>query len=82
MVEVADSSLDYDRRKKLPLYAAAGIQVYRIINLIDRIVEVYTVPDPVAGQSGSRVDYRPGQAVPVEIAGRLVGTISVAEPLP
>ena len=44
VVEVADSSLEYDRTKKLALYAAAGIPVYWIVNLIDRVVEVYTDP--------------------------------------
>ncbi|MGI8549621.1 MAG: Uma2 family endonuclease [Dehalococcoidia bacterium] len=33
VVEVADSSLGYDRRRKLPLYAAAGIPELWIFNL-------------------------------------------------
>ena len=41
LVEVAESSLQYDRRTKLPLYAAAGIPEVWIVNLIARQIEVY-----------------------------------------
>jgi Uma2 family endonuclease len=44
LMEVADSSLLYDRRTKLPLYAAAGIPEVWIANLRDRQVEVYRDP--------------------------------------
>ncbi len=44
LIEVADSSLDYDRLKKAPLYATTGIVEYWIVNLINDIVEVYTQP--------------------------------------
>jgi Uma2 family endonuclease len=43
LVEVADSSLDADRRMAL-IYGAAGITVYWIVNLVDSQVEVYTGP--------------------------------------
>lgn len=41
IIEVADSSLQYDREVKLPLYASAGVPEYWIINITDRQVEVY-----------------------------------------
>ena len=44
MIEVADSSLGLDRTTKLGIYAAAGIPQYVIVNLPERVVEVYTVP--------------------------------------
>lgn len=44
VVEVADSSLQRDRTTKLRIYAAAGIPCYIIINLADRVIEVYTQP--------------------------------------
>jgi Uma2 family endonuclease len=44
LVEVADSSLDYDRNTKLPLYARAGIREVWIVNLVDNIVEQYRSP--------------------------------------
>jgi Uma2 family endonuclease len=48
VVEVAEASLDYDRRQKGSLYARAGIGDYWIVNLIERVLEVYRdpVPDP------------------------------------
>jgi Uma2 family endonuclease len=46
VVEVAESSLHYDRVTKGSLYARAGIVDYWIVNLIDRMVEVYRTPGP------------------------------------
>src|SRR5947199_3924761 len=45
-VEVADSSLEFDRQHKGSLYARAGVQDYWIVNLIDRVLEVYRDPGP------------------------------------
>ncbi len=49
-IEVADSSLDFDRQHKGSLYARAGIADYWIVNLVDRTLEVYRDPglDPSA----------------------------------
>jgi Uma2 family endonuclease len=44
LVEVADSSLEFDRTVKLPLYAEAGIRELWIVNLIDERLEVYRQP--------------------------------------
>lgn len=52
--EVSDSTLAYDRGKKLRLYAAAGIPEYWIVNLVDNVLEVYR--DPMG--SGSSADYK------------------------
>lgn len=46
VIEVADSSLAYDRTVKMPLYAQAGIAEAWIVNLIDRWIEVYRDPSP------------------------------------
>jgi Uma2 family endonuclease len=50
VVEVAESSLALDREHKGSLYARAGVADYWILNLIDRVLEVYRHPvaDPVA----------------------------------
>lgn len=48
VVEVAHSSLVRDREDKLPIYAAAAIPQYVIINLQSECVEVYEDPDPSA----------------------------------
>jgi Uma2 family endonuclease len=44
LIEVADVSLTYDRKVKLPLYAENGIQEYWIVNLIDDCIEVHRQP--------------------------------------
>jgi Uma2 family endonuclease len=45
-VEVADTSLHFDRHHKGSLYARAGIEDYWIVNLVDRVLEVYRDPGP------------------------------------
>jgi Uma2 family endonuclease len=46
LVEVADSSLEYDRDTKVPLYAGAGIFEYWLVNLVDDLILVYRDPTP------------------------------------
>ena len=48
VIEVADSSLDYDHDVKLPLYAAAGIAETFLVDTINDVVERHT--DPVDGR--------------------------------
>jgi Uma2 family endonuclease len=48
VMEVAKTSLAYDRRRKTKAYATSGIPEYWIINLIDNRIEVFSDPDPVA----------------------------------
>src|SRR5205823_4838937 len=54
MIEVSDSTLDYDRTTKQRLYAEAGIALYWIVNVPDGQIEVYERPDPVAGRYVTR----------------------------
>ena len=44
IVEIADSTLTFDRQQKKKLYARTGIEDYWIINLIDQQVEIYRNP--------------------------------------
>ena len=44
LVEIADTSLEYDRKTKGSLYAKAGILDYWIINLENHQLEVYRKP--------------------------------------
>jgi Uma2 family endonuclease len=44
LIEVADSSLTRDRSLKYRIYAKAGVPLYVIINLQERVAEVYTMP--------------------------------------
>ncbi len=74
IVEVADSSLLEDRAMA-SVYGRAGIPIYWIVNLVDRQVEVYSSPNS-AGYS-SRVDFHPGENVPVVLDGVQIGFIAV-----
>ncbi len=47
VVEVSDATLAYDRTQKLSLCARAGIPEYWIVNLKDRLLEVYRTPSPL-----------------------------------
>jgi Uma2 family endonuclease len=44
IVEVAESSLAFDRAEKGSLYARAGIADFWILNLPDRVLEIYREP--------------------------------------
>src|SRR5262245_48084312 len=44
LVEVAESSLGFDRGHKGSLYARAGLADYWIVNLVDEALEVYRQP--------------------------------------
>ena len=47
-IEVAQSSLGFDRQQKGSLYARAGVQDYWIVNLVDGVLEVYRDAAPDA----------------------------------
>jgi Uma2 family endonuclease len=83
VVEVADSSLDKDHVSKLAIYARARIPVYWIVNLIDRKVEVYTLPrggrNPLYRQC---LEFGPKDILPLILDGKQVGEILVKEILP
>jgi Uma2 family endonuclease len=79
VVEVAESSLAEDR-KMARIYGGSGIPAYWIVNLVDRQVEVYTLP--YSDGYHSRQDFAPGQEVLVVIDGVEVGRIRVADLLP
>ncbi|NJC24542.1 Uma2 family endonuclease [Neolewinella antarctica] len=49
LIEVSDSTLNFDRTTKARLYALAGIKEYWIVNLQQDRVEVYLEPDVAAG---------------------------------
>ncbi len=46
VVEVAETSLAYDRETKVPLYARHDIPECWLVNLQDNVVEVYRQPSP------------------------------------
>jgi Uma2 family endonuclease len=50
VIEVSDSSLALDRERKGSLYARAGLEDYWIVNVVERVLEIYREPlaDPSA----------------------------------
>ncbi len=46
VIEVAESSLAFDREDKGSLYARGGVRDYWIVNLVDGVLEVYRDPGP------------------------------------
>jgi hypothetical protein len=79
LVEVGDTSLAHDRDFKGALYARAGVRLYRIINLVEKQVEVYTDPTDTAGKPHfkNRMDFTLGESVPLQIEGQEVGPLAV-----
>jgi Uma2 family endonuclease len=85
LVEVAESTLAFDRRYKGSLYARAGVADYWIVNLIDRVVEVHRAPvaDPAARFGWRYADVQTfGEAVSISPLIRPDVTIAVADLLP
>ncbi len=81
VIEVADSSLERDRDEKLPVYAAAGVPWYLIVNLRTDALQLYTDPDP-RGQYRTAETLRRGDVLRLPIGGGLVLDLPVADVLP
>jgi Uma2 family endonuclease len=78
VIEVADSSLKFDREDKLRKYATAGIGEYWIVNLLHDRLEVYTAPDPNAASYGTITELAPGDKVTVTLPDGTVVSVDVA----
>jgi Uma2 family endonuclease len=79
VIEIAESSLQYDREVKGPLYAENGIAEYWIVNLIDRCLEVHRRP----GADGTYADtqtLRSGDSVSLALLPAV--SLAVADFLP
>jgi Uma2 family endonuclease len=61
VIEVADSSADHDRAVKVPQYARAGIAELWVVNLPERLIEVYR--QPAAGEYAEHVAVGPGRTL-------------------
>jgi Uma2 family endonuclease len=44
IIEVADSSLEYDQKTKSRLYATSSVEEYWVVNLVQRVIEIHTLP--------------------------------------
>jgi Uma2 family endonuclease len=73
VIEVSDTTLEYDRQVKVPLYARAGVPEAWVVNLADGEIEtyshpaggVYTVTDKLARGGEARSQSVEGLAVEV-----------------
>jgi len=67
VIEVADTTLAYDRGVKLRLYAKSGIPDFWIVNVQNETIEVYGAPTPEGYQTKTikcKGDYATLAAVP------------------
>jgi Uma2 family endonuclease len=74
IIEVADTTLAYDRQVKTPLYAKAGVAEIWIINLTEEQIEVYAEP---AGDTYQIVsNFRRGEEARSHTIARLSVTVA------
>jgi Uma2 family endonuclease len=86
LIEASDTSYAYDRYQKLPVYAAAGVPLYWILDLNRRRLEVYAKPitpsqETPAYYAETRI-YNENEEVPLILDGREVARFAVREILP
>ncbi len=66
LVEVSDSTVQFDRRTKVPLYARHGIpEVWLVVGPKRRHIEIYRDPQPERGSYQTRLQLREGALAPV-----------------
>ncbi len=65
LVEVSDSTVQYDREIKLPLYARHAIPEVWLVIVPQRCIEVYRIPQPEYGDYQTRLHAREGVLAPV-----------------
>lgn len=80
--EVADASLVYDRRRKLSVYARAGIPQYVIVNLQDDVLELHERPVAAEGTYESTTIVRRGETLRLALGGSAVLEVDAARLLP
>lgn len=78
LIEVADSSLRYDRTIKLPLYAAAGVPEYWIVDLRGRLVDAYRGPSGAA--YAEKTTHRAGETLALAAAPGIVVPLEILFP--
>ena len=61
LIEVSDSSLEYDRGEKLQLHAGAGVREYWVVNIPHLQIEVFR--DPQSREYRQRSVYGVGETV-------------------
>jgi Uma2 family endonuclease len=82
LVELADSSLKIDTGAKLVAYAQAGISVYWVINLREKVIYVYSDPIPTEGRYATSTAIGRDGMVPLILDGVQVALIAASDLLP
>ncbi len=77
IIEVADTTLAYDRQVKVPLYAKAGVEEIWIVNLIEEQIEIYA--ELAGGTYQTIVNFRRGEEARAHTIAKLA--VSVADVL-
>ena len=63
IIEVSDSSVDYDRNVKIPKYAQAGVPEVWQVNLVYGLIDTFSDLDPVTVRYRSARRYSRGQRI-------------------
>ncbi len=63
IVEVADTTADYDRQVKVPRYASVGIHEVWVVDLPQSAIDVYR--QPAAARYTEHQRLRPGESLPI-----------------
>lgn len=81
VIEVSDSSLDYDVLVKKEMYALDKVSQYWVVNLKDRQIEVFTDPFNSETHSGYRQQaiYLDGDVLPLVLDNVAVGQLQIGE---
>jgi Uma2 family endonuclease len=80
VVEVSDTTLRFDRRRKAALYARAAVPEYWVLNLRDRVLEVHRAPDMATGKYRTITRHREDEYVsPLAATG---ASVAVRDLLP
>jgi len=84
LIEVSDTTLEFDQGPKKRIYARAGVPIYWIVNLNDRRIEVYSDPTGEVDEPTYRQqqEFSPGERVPIFLDGNVVGEVAVDDLLP
>lgn len=81
VIEVADTSLKFDREVKKQVYSGMKVPLYWIVNLTDRVIESFQQPNDEAGYQYSQI-VGISDKLDVVINGKSMGTLLVSEILP
>jgi Uma2 family endonuclease len=74
VVEVAETSLSYDLKVKLPIYASHGVREYWVINAITRMTMIHR--QPAGNVYADRKEFPPTERLIPSLAPALAASLS------